>query len=242
MLAAVSTLGEMTLTRILEIGVDGLNTWERFCWESRGDWRRLWGNCGGICKEEIPRRWGWPLGLGITWEFSVTGVEPTLGRNLEGVLDGVVCSREAPLPLFPRPLVVASLGFFFLTDNNWDCDCFSAAELDSDCSILSESRSTCLVWSLLRLHFWCSLIAHSAASSQCRWGTLAGRLQRLSGWVPLSRTIGPRLVHKMRPTNCSLIFLVDEQISLMYWHLVSGIILQPQGSICVTLNLLILQW
>ena len=78
----------------------------------------------------------------MTWKFSVKGVEPTLGRNLDGVLFGVNCSREDPLPLFPRPLVVASLGFFCFTDNNWDCDCFSAADPDSDSTCTSESRPT----------------------------------------------------------------------------------------------------
>ena len=92
--------------------------------------------CGGSCREEIP---GILKGrcLVDTWELSVTGVDPKLGWNAIGELDGVICLREAPSELVPRPLVVENLGFFFLTGITWELDFFSGAELDSE----SESRS-----------------------------------------------------------------------------------------------------
>ena len=103
---------------MLVIGVGSLRFEEEGC-GTVGNWDPRRRGCGGSCREEIPTNLLEFLPV-ETSEFSVTGVDPKLGRNVKGELVGVTNLREDPFALVTRPLVVASLRIFFLADNTWE--------------------------------------------------------------------------------------------------------------------------
>ena len=106
----------MTLAGILLIGIGSFEVLEEEGCGTTGIWDPTRRGCGGSCREEIPANLLEFLPV-VTSELSVTGVDPKLGLNVDGELSGVTNLRPDPLELVSRPLVVASLAFFPLTDN-----------------------------------------------------------------------------------------------------------------------------